>query len=67
MTLQLICTGRKWCDFVDFDPRLIGGRFERLAFWTIRFEPTEEERETALALAKDFLAEVDRKLLTLIS
>lgn len=66
MLLQLICTGRKWCDFVDFDPRLIGGPYERLAFWTIRFEPTEEEREKALALAKDFLAEVDRKMTDLI-
>lgn len=66
MLLQLICTGRKWCDFVDFDPRLIGGPYERLAFWTIRFEPTEEERQQALALAKDFLAEVDSKLCALL-
>lgn len=66
MLLQLICTGRKWCDFVDFDPRLIGGPYEHLAFWTIRYEPTEEERELALALAKEFLEKVEAQMKALL-
>ena len=25
MQMQMVCTGRKWCDFVSFDPRMPEG------------------------------------------
>lgn len=67
MLLQLICTGRKWVDYVDFDPRLIGGPYERLAFWTTRFEPSQKEREEALSFAREFLTQVEEKMERLLS
>ena len=66
MLLQCICTGRKWVDFVDYDPRLLGTDYERLAFWTIRYTPSEEEKATALSAAKSFLADVDQAMKDLL-
>lgn len=57
MLIQLLCTGRKWVDFVDFDPRL-KGEYERLRYWTIRYQPTDEELDRAEALAVKFLEDV---------
>lgn len=51
MLLQLIVTGRKWCDFVDYDPRLP----PKLQLFVKRFEPSHEELETALKYFTDFL------------
>lgn len=58
MLLEMLCTGRKWADYVDYDPRLTG-RFEHLRLWTIRYEPTAEELQAALDAACEFLAIVD--------
>ena len=66
MLLQCICTGRKWVDFVDYDPRLLGTDYERLAFWTIRYTPSEEEKATALSAAKSFLADVGQAMKDLL-
>ncbi len=52
--LQLIVTGRRWCDFVSFDPRA-----RRAKFFCVRWTPTEEEKSTLLEECKKFLAEVD--------
>lgn len=61
MLLQLICTGRKWVDFVSYDPRVVVST-PALSYWCIRFEPTEEEKAAALDAAKTFLAEVDQQM-----
>lgn len=66
MLLQCICTGRKWVDFVDYDPRLIGTPYEHLAFWTVRYTPTEEEKAAAIEAAKTFLADVDQAMKDLL-
>lgn len=66
MLLQCICTGRKWVDFVDYDPRLIGTPYEHLAFWTVRYTPTEEEKAAALEAAKTFLDDVDQAMKDLL-
>lgn len=63
MLVQLIVTGRKWCDFVDYDPRVLD---ERLRYFCVRFEPTEEERKETLEKCKAFLDEVDAEYRALL-
>lgn len=58
---QLACTGRKWCDFASYDPRLPG---------SMRLYVQRIERDDMLikALEKDvnaFLAELDETVATL--
>lgn len=55
MLAQLSCTGRKWVDFVAFDPRVKRG--ERL--FIRRFEPEEAEIEVVESEAIKFLKELD--------
>ena len=50
--LQLIVTGRRWCDFVSFDPRARAARF-----FCVRWEPTEEEKQALLDECVKFLEE----------
>lgn len=66
MLVQLLCTGRQWVDFVDYDPRLKGD-YERLQFWSIRFEPTLEELEDAKEKCLEFLQCVDEELAKLVA
>ena len=61
MLVQLLCTGRKWVDFVSYDPRLIGP-WEKARFFLIRFEPTQAELSAALEECQEFLAIVDERL-----
>lgn len=61
MLVQCLCTGRRWVDFVDYDPRLTGV-YSRFAFWTIRYTPTEKELSDALERCQKFLTEVDEVL-----
>jgi putative phage-type endonuclease len=61
MTWQMICTGRKWCDFISFDPRLP----QELQMFVQRYPYDAEyanKLETEVLL---FLAEVDVTLTTL--
>ena len=57
MQMQMVCTGRKWCDFVSFDPRMPEGaqlfvqRLNRDEEFVIKME--EEIRK--------FLSELDYK------
>ena len=54
MQWQMACTGRQWCDFVSYDPRLP----EHLA---IRIKRIERDSDTIARLeteAQKFLAEV---------
>ena len=54
MLLQLACTGRDWCDFVSYDPRLPDG----YRLFVVRFEPSAEELQTTEATAREFLQDV---------
>lgn len=58
MLAQLVCTGRKWCDFVSFDDRLPAS----LQLFIRRFEPTEELRMDCEKEAELFLEQVILKL-----
>jgi putative phage-type endonuclease len=61
MTWQMLCTGRKWCDFISFDPRLP----QELQMFVQRYLYDVEyanKLETEVLL---FLAEVDVTLTTL--
>jgi hypothetical protein len=58
MQWQMACTGRKWCDFVSFDPRMP----EEMQMFVIRVERnddliTELEREV-----EKFLSELEDKI-----
>jgi putative phage-type endonuclease len=56
MAAQLAVTGRKWVDFVAFDPRV---KVESHQIFIRRYEPPEEEIAGVEEAAKQFLAEVD--------
>ena len=55
MMWQLICTGRKYCNFVSFDPRFP----ENLQLFIKRFEPEPEELLKLESEVAVFLATVD--------
>ena len=61
MTLQLIVTGRKWCDYVDYDPRFLGP-YKNCQIMIKRFEPTDEDKAKLLDKCMNFLSAVDTKL-----
>lgn len=61
MLVQCICTGRKWVDFVDFDPRC-RGKFEPLRYWSIRFTPTEDQLKDAEERCSKFLSDLNKTL-----
>ena len=54
MLAQLACTGRKWVDFVSFDPRIPGPA----RLFVRRFEPPRKRIEEVEEGARKFLAEV---------
>jgi putative phage-type endonuclease len=56
MLTQLIVTGRTWCDFVSFDPRLP----DHLQLFIVRYEPTQEDLKTIEIQLVTFLSEVDK-------
>jgi putative phage-type endonuclease len=60
MLAQLVCTGRKWCDFVSFDNRLP----EHLQLFVVRFEPKPEEiaklQEGVIKFLNDVQKEYDK-------
>lgn len=55
MATQLSCTGREWCDFVSFDPRLP----EAMRLFVKRFYREENQIAEIEREAETFLAEVD--------
>ena len=61
MMSQMSVTGRKWCDFVSFDPRLPDG----LKLLVVRIERDEDAIAKLEAEAIKFLAEVDAKIVEL--
>lgn len=57
MMVQLMCTGRKWVDFVSFDDRLPTDR----QLFIVRFEPKQEDLNELQASLVEFLAEVEKE------
>lgn len=58
MLWQMRCTGRKWCDFVSFDPRLP----PHLQLFITRVERDEEAIANLEAQVAEFLSEVEREI-----
>jgi putative phage-type endonuclease len=58
MQWQMACTGRPWCDFVSFDPRLP----ERLQLLVVRVPRDDDYIAMLETEVKKFLAELDEKL-----
>jgi putative phage-type endonuclease len=54
MQWQMACAGRRWCDFVSFDPRLP----ESLSLFTQRVDRDDEAIAELEGLVSDFLKEV---------
>jgi len=57
MLLQLACTGRKWVEFIAFDPRIKDEKRRLLVF---RYKPEPEQIANIEACAEKFLAELDQ-------
>ena len=58
MQCQMAVTGRKWCDFVSFDPRMPDG----LDFFVVRLERDEEYIKAMEVEVQQFLLEVEQEL-----
>jgi predicted phage-related endonuclease len=58
---QLACTGRQWCDFVSFDPRMP----EAMQFFCVRVHRVPEIIEELEKEVITFLNEVRAKIVTL--
>jgi hypothetical protein len=55
MQWQMACTGRQWCDFVSYDPRLP----EEMRLFVKRVERDDAMIAQLEADVSEFLAEVD--------
>jgi putative phage-type endonuclease len=58
MQFGLCCTGRKWCDFVAFNPTMP----EDLKLFTLTVKRDESAMERLERAVEEFLAEVDAKV-----
>ena len=58
MQWQMACTGRQWCDFVSFDPRLE----PELQLWCQRVERDEALIAELEGAVMDFLEEVEQRV-----
>lgn len=58
MQVQMLCTGRDWCDFVSFDPRLPGD----MNYWCQRVNADPKRQAEIEAEVTTFLSELDEKL-----
>lgn len=61
MLWQMECTGRDWCDFVSFDPRMP----EKMQLYVVRFERDQERINDIKEEVKKFLLEVDHLIKSL--
>lgn len=61
MQFQMACTGRDWCDFVSFDPRLP----DEMQLWVQRVVRNPEQIADIEGAVAAFLAELDGNLATL--
>lgn len=62
MAFQMSCTGRAWCDFVSYDPRMPGD----MQIWIKRVHRDEKLIAELEAATKEFLAEVDATVSALL-
>lgn len=58
MQFQMACTGRKWCDFVSYDPRMP----EEMRLFIKRVHRADNEIRFLEQSVKDFLAELEDRL-----
>lgn len=58
---QIACTGRSWCDFVSFDPRMP----ERMRLFVRRLERNDDVVRSLEKDVREFLAEVDEQVTAL--
>ena len=58
MHVQMICTGRNWCDFVSFDPRLPGD----MSFWMQRVHRDDAFCKEIEAEVSSFMDELGTKI-----
>ena len=63
MLWQMACTGRAWCDFASFDPRLPGD----MQLFIARVTPEPGEIDALESGVREFLAELDAKISALRS
>ena len=61
MYWQLDCTGRKWCDFVSYDPRMP----EELRMFVKRVPRDDEAIAELQTAVRDFLSEIDARIVAL--
>ena len=61
MQTQMVCTGREWCDFVSFDPRLP----DEMQIWIKRVNRDDEVIAEIEREAGAFLAETETKMTAL--
>ncbi len=62
MQWQMACTGRAWCDFVSYDPRIS----PEMQLWIERVERDDETIDWLTKEVVAFLEELDEKLAVLI-
>lgn len=58
MLWQMECTGRQWCDFVSYDPRLP----PEYRLFVVRFERDENALIVMRKVVNEFLASIDRQI-----
>jgi hypothetical protein len=58
MMAQMACTGRKWCDFCSYDPRMP----EELQLFVVRLNRDDVYIQEMEAEVKKFLDEVEQVL-----
>jgi putative phage-type endonuclease len=63
MQWQMSCTGRKWCDFATYDPRMP----QELQLWIFRVMRDQKMIDELEREARLFLAELDEKVAALMS
>jgi putative phage-type endonuclease len=63
MQWQMACTGRKWCDFATYDPRMP----QELQLWILRVMRDEKMIAELEKEARAFLADLDEKVTALRS
>jgi putative phage-type endonuclease len=61
MQWQMACTGRKWCDFATYDPRMP----QELQLWILRVMRDDKLIAELEKEARAFLAELDEKVAAL--
>jgi putative phage-type endonuclease len=62
MLWQMECTGRKWCDFVSYDPRMP----EDMQMFVVRFDRDQERIDKIKEEVIKFLGEVEAEIEALI-